>query len=140
MKKLVTSLNILISRMNEYMSRSSPVIASTPGSILFKNVSRSLSAEETYSKQKYTMQLIFWKEIMLSSKHFKCSFFKFKYFSLWHLLTCVVCTGVMLSIGSSFLFQLVSSRIHINQQNLKIKDITCTYSHFSSNGGLHHNV
>lgn len=49
---VVTSLKTLIRRMNESISCSWPVIASIPGSILFKNESRSFKVVETWDKTK----------------------------------------------------------------------------------------
>ena len=43
----LTSLKTLMSLMNDVISCSSPVMASIPGSIRFKNESRSLRVEDT---------------------------------------------------------------------------------------------
>lgn len=47
-----TSLKTLMSLINEVMSRSSPVMASIPGSMRFKNESRSFKVEDTWKRYK----------------------------------------------------------------------------------------
>ena len=46
-----TSLNIRINRMNDVISLSSPVIASTPGSIRLRNESKSFKILDTSNEK-----------------------------------------------------------------------------------------